>query len=323
MTITQLEYIIAVDTYRSFAEAARHCHVTQPTLSAQIKKLEKELGTMVFDRSHKPVRPTELGQAIIEQAKVTVQAADRIQEMVTAEKEEISGNLRIGIIPTLSPYLLPLFITELVKRYPELEVSVEELMSEQIIDRLKEDRLDVGLLVTPLQDKDLLETPLFYELFVVYMASDHALNQEHRIDYSELDTRELWLLREGHCFRNQVLNICGQEQKNGLINLHFEGGSLETLRRIVDQHFGYTLLPELATLDMSGEQYQRIKHFKDPQPVREVSMVRRKNFVKTRLMERLREIILERIPDILKNPNRGRRVDWLEGEQGNAGTEKN
>jgi LysR family hydrogen peroxide-inducible transcriptional activator len=314
MTITQLEYIIAVDIHRSFAEAARHCHVTQPTLSIQIKKLEEELGTVVFDRSRKPVRPTELGRSIIDQARTTVQAADRIQEMVSAEKEEISGTLRIGIIPTLSPYLLPLFITELVRRYPELEVTVEELMSEQIIDGLKEDRLDAGLLVTPLQDKDLVERPLFYELFVVYMASDHPLHREHRIDHTVLDTRELWLLREGHCFRNQVLNICGQEQQNGVLNLHFEGGSLETLRRIVDQHFGYTLLPELATLDMSADQYQRIKHFKDPQPVREVSLVRRRNFVKTRLMDCLQDVILERIPGILKNPDRGRRVDWMEGE---------
>ncbi len=310
MTITQLEYIIAVDTFKSFAEAANRCFVTQPTLSMQVKKLEEELGTILFDRSRKPVLTTDIGKSIIEQARVTVQQARLIRELVESEREAVTGELRIGIIPTLSPYLLPLFILKFVQKYPEIKVSIEELTSERLIDKLYSDQLDVGILVTPLHKKGLIETALFYELFVVYMSSQHPLHDKGQIDFKDLNIDEMWLLAKGHCFRNQVVNLCGDHHQHQGHNLRFESGSLETLRRIVDQQYGFTLLPELATLDMDSEQYQHIKHFKNPQPVREVSLVRHQNYVKARLVKLLEEEILDNVPEILKNPNRGKLVEW-------------
>ena len=200
MTITQLEYIIAVDTHKSFAEAARHCFVTQPTLSMQIKKIEEELNVLIFDRSKKPVLTTDIGRMIIDQARITVQEASRIKEVIQNQKDEIKGTLKVGIIPTLSPYLLPLFITNFIQDYPEVNLVVEELLSSQIIEKLSSDMLDVGILVTPLNLKSIIEMPLFYEKFVVYMSSNHPLSEKTRIDFKELDINEMWLLKEGALF---------------------------------------------------------------------------------------------------------------------------
>lgn len=312
MTITQLEYIIAVDTYRSFAEAARHCHITQPTLSMQIKKLEEELDALLFDRTKKPVITTDIGKAVIAQARITVMEAGRIREVLDARRDEVRGELRIGILPTLSPYLLPLFIIRFLEKYPDVQVSVEELVSEQIVEKLNNDRLDVGILVTPLDMAGIIEMPMFYELFVAYISTGHPLSEANKIDFQDLDVEEMWLLNKGHCFRNQVINICGRESGDSRKSLRFESGSLETLRRLVERQYGYTLLPELATLDMTPAQYQHIRHFKNPQPVREVSLVRRRSYLKAKLVEYLRAEILASIPDILKNPARGKKVMWRE-----------
>jgi LysR family hydrogen peroxide-inducible transcriptional activator len=310
MTITQLEYLVAVDQYHSFGKAADRCGVTQPTLSAQVKKLENELGVILFDRSHKPVITTEIGQLIVEQAKVSISEVRRIKEMLSTQQDAIAGPLRIGVIPTLSPYLLPLFILHFAQRYPQVEVTVEELLSDQIIAKLNRNELDVGLLVTPLQEDTLIETPLLYEVFVLYMSTNHPLSQENKIRFEDLDLSEMWLLKEGHCFRNQVLNICGEEVREINRNLRFESGTLETLRRIVEHQYGYTLLPELATLDMNEAQEKLIRYFKNPQPVREISLVRHRGFVKLGLLEALKKEILAHVPDILKNPNRGRLIEW-------------
>ncbi|MEL6673441.1 MAG: LysR substrate-binding domain-containing protein [Bacteroidota bacterium] len=310
MTLTQLEYIVAVDTHRSFAEAASSCGVTQPTLSMQIKKLEEELEILVFDRTKKPVLTTDMGKEIVVQARKTLSEASHIQQLISERKGEVRGELKLGIIPTLSPYLLPLFMLSFLEKYPQVNIVVEELVSEEIIERLHQDQLDVGLLVTPLKRKALIETPLFYELFVVYVSSNHPLNSRVKLDFRELNLEEMWLLKEGHCFRNQVINICGEQAHSGNERLRFESGSLETLRRIVDQQYGYTLLPELATLDMGQEQYKNIKHFKNPQPVREVSLVRHRNFFKAHLIQLLESEIKAGVPDILHNPQRGKLIDW-------------
>ncbi len=311
MTLTQLEYIVAVDHHHSFAEAAVHCGVTQPTLSTQIKKLEDELQVVLFDRSKKPVLTTDIGNQVVAQARRILGESKRIPELIQTGKGAITGTLRLGIIPTLSPYLLPLFIMRFLENYPEMEVIVEELVSSQIIEALNTDRLDVGILVTPLHHKGLLERPLFYELFVAYISTEHPLSRENQIEFGDLDLKEMWLLKEGHCFRNQVVNICGESDTAQTGRLRFESGSLETLRRIVEQQYGYTLLPELATLNMNSEQYQHIRHFKNPQPVREVSLVLHRSQIKARLIDLLEKEILESVPDILKNPNRGRKVEWV------------
>ncbi len=311
MTITQLEYLVAVDTYKNFAEAAKHCFVTQPTLSMQIKKVEEELNILVFDRSKKPVLTTDIGQLIIRQARITIKEANRIREIISNQKGEISGTLRIGIIPTLSPYLLPLFITDFIKKYPDVSLIVEELLSDQIIKKLDSDLLDVGILVTPLEEKSLIEVPLFYEAFVVYMSTSHPFNERDQIDFSDLNINEMWLLKEGHCFRSQMINICGEQNNNSRSQLRFESGSLETLKRIVEMQYGYTLLPELALRGLANEKREKyVRHFKEPKPVREVSIVVHRSFMKQKLIELLQQEILSVITYKMQKNNQGKLIKW-------------
>ncbi len=312
MTITQLEYLVAVDTYKSFARAAEHCYVTQPTLSMQIKKVEEEMNVLVFDRSKKPVLTTEIGLQIIAQARVTLQEAYRIKEIIQSQKDEIKGELRIGIIPTLSPYLLPLFITKFIEKYPDVKLVVEELLSGEIVHKLNNDLLDVGILVTPLKENSIIEIPMFYETFVVYMSTTHPLSSKNTINFKDLDINEMWLLQEGHCFRSQVMNICGENINQQDSRLRFESGSLETLRRIVEKQFGYTLLPELAMLDLDDHRMKYVKTFSKPHPIREVSLVIHRSFMKRKLINLLKDEILENIPEGLQNNNRGKLIDWKE-----------
>jgi len=310
MTITQLEYLIAVDTYHSFAEAAKHCYVTQPTLSMQIKKIEQELGVLVFDRSKKPVLTTDIGRHIIDQARITTQEAYRIKEVIQNQKDEIKGELKIGIIPTLSPYLLPLFITKFMEQYPEVNLVIDELLSEQIVERLNNDLIDVGILVTPVGKSNLVEIPMFYERFDVFMSTSHPLSQQTKIDFKDLDINDMWLLKEGHCFRTQSVNICGDQVTPDKMQLRFESGSLETLMRIIEKQYGYTLVPELATLDFNESRQKYVRHFNNPQPVREVSLIIHRSFMKRKLIELLKKEILHAIPANLQNKNRGKIINW-------------
>ena len=310
MTLTQLEYLIAIANYKGFGEAAKHCFVSQPSLSIQIKKLEEELGIIIFDRSKKPLLVTEVGQIVVDQAREVLREAKKIGDLVQIQEDKLEGCLHIGIIPTLSPYLTPLFIKNFIQKYPNIDILIEELISEEIIDKLNNDLLDVGILATPLLEPSLVEMPLFYELFVLYISTLHPLNNKSKIDFEDLDYDELWLLKRGHCFRNQSINICGQRYEENESRLRFESGSLETLRLIVEQEFGYTLLPELATLQMSDKQMQHVKYFKNPQPVREISLVRHRSFIKSKLVQLLKDELLQAIPEILTNKDRGKRVGW-------------
>ncbi|GAB3885459.1 hydrogen peroxide-inducible genes activator [Spirosoma agri] len=299
MTLSQLDYIVAVDTHRHFATAADSCHVTQPTLSMQIHKLEDELGILVFDRSKQPVVPTEAGQAVLAQAREVLRAARRIPEIVSESKNDFQGDLKIGIIPTLAPYLLPYFIGEFIETYPAVSVQIQELVTEQIIERLRNGLIDVGLVVTPLAENGITEIPLFKEPFVVYAADSHLLANKDFIDPQDLHTDGLWLLTEGHCFRNQVMNLCGADRKANGTALRYETGSLETLIKLIDKQDGFTLLPYLATLDMDETRRTRIRSFSDPQPVREVSLVMHRSFLKRKLINALKQEILDHLPDEL------------------------
>jgi LysR family hydrogen peroxide-inducible transcriptional activator len=312
MTLTQVEYIIAVATHKSFAAAAEKINVTQPTLSMQIKKLEEELDVLIFDRSKKPVLPTTVGAEIIEQGREIIRERDQLFEILEATKGEIKGELRIGIIPTLSPYLLPLFVTKFMSVLPDVDLVIEEIKTDQIVEKLNKELLDVGILVTPLDEKGILEIPLFYELFVVYTSETHPLWGKNKIAYDDLDPKKLWLLQEGHCFRNQMVNICKEQAKDETIKMRFESGSLETIKRLIEQQYGYTLLPELATLELSDAEYQHVRNFEKPQPVREVSLVTRRKYVKKRLIDKLKDIILDSVPEILKKSNRGQIISWKE-----------
>ena len=208
MTLTQLEYIVALDTYRHFALAAGKCFITQPTLSMQIQKLEEELGVKIFDRTKQPVIPTEIGAGLILQARVTLREAQLIKQIINDQKDALSGELRIGIIPTLAPYLLPPLYKSMREKYPQLNLIIKEIITEDIIHELKSNRLDCGIVVTPLKDSSIKEDILFYEELFVYVSKKNALFNKKYILATEIDPNQLWLLEEGHCFRSQILNLC-------------------------------------------------------------------------------------------------------------------
>ncbi len=301
MTFIQLEYIVAVDTYRHFADAAAQCFITQPTLSMQIQKLEEELGLKIFDRSKQPVLPTDSGVEIIEQARKILAERDMLTENIAAKKGIVNGELKIGIIPTLAPYLLPLCIHPFTKKYPHVKLIVTELTTELIISKLREGKIDVGLLITPLQQQGIQEHVLFYEELVAYISKNNQAYKKTYILDKDIDPNKLWLLEEGHCFRSQILNLCElRKSSREASHFQYEAGSLETLRRMVDLNDGITILPELATIDMTAKQEQNLRHFKHPSPVREVSLVTHRHFAKKKLVELFRQVILECIPDKIK-----------------------
>ena len=311
ITLTQLEYIVAIDEYRHFATAAEKCFVTQPTLSMQIKKLEDELGVIIFDRSRQPVVPTDLGAKLIEQARMTLSATQRIKEIIQEEQQEVEGTLKIGIIPTLAPYLLPVFIGPYIRKYPAVKVEVEELVSEEIIRRLKRDMLDVGLFVTPYHDEKIVERPVFYEEMLVYAHPDSELLKKKEVGHEDIVTSDIWMLGNGHCFRNQVVNLCemsASQHKN--LPFEFESNSLETLMRIVDVEGGFTLIPELALQYMSPEKKKQVRSIANTKPLREVSVIYSRHFTKQRLITLLCDEIKSVVPAHMLKRDGGMIVEW-------------
>lgn len=310
ITLTQLEYIIAVDTYRHFVTASEKCFVTQPTLSMQIKKLEDELGVIIFDRTKQPIVPTEIGAKIIEQARVTLSAGKKIAELIKENSETVSGELTIGIIPSLAPYLLPRFIGSFTEKYPLVKVKIVELMTEEIVSQLKKDLIDVGILVTPLSEAGVIEKPLFYEKMVLYIHANHPLAKKKVLKTTDIATPDLWLLSKGHCFRSQVLNLCSyQRSAQSELPFEYESGSLETLKKFVEKEGGFTLLPELAIDDSGKHADTRIKQF-DVTPLREVSFAYTRNYSKKRLLELLETEIKKSVPKAMLVRERGSVVDW-------------
>lgn len=299
MNLQQLEYVVAVDTHRHFVRAAEQCFVTQPTLSSMIQKLEDELGVKIFDRSKQPVIPTETGKAVIAQARVILREANRLEQIVQEEKSEIRGELRLGVIPTLAPYLLPLFLREFADKFPQVQLLVTENNTETIIKKLKDRAIDAGLLATPLSQPNLKEDVLFYERFFAYVSDQEKFDKQF-ILLDEIDVDRLWLLEEGHCLRTQVVHLCAlREERHVIPNVSYEAGSLETLKRMVDRNQGVTILPELAVLDLPKAQMERIRYFKEPCPTREISLVTYQHFVKENLLNALRETILQCLPPVL------------------------
>lgn len=300
MTLVQLEYIVAVDTYRSFVGAAEKCFVTQPTLSMQVQKLEEMLNVKIFDRSKQPVVPTEIGSQIIAQGRIILQESHKIKEIINSQQQDIIGELRIGIIPTVAPYLLPQVISGMMEKYPDLKLLIWEYTTEDIIHHLKTGVLDCGILATPIGDPATAEIPLYYESFVTYVSKNSKLFKKKNIDPDDLEEENIWLLNEGHCMRSQVLNICRTTKDNRLQGLTYNTGSVETLIRMVDRNDGATLVPELALLELSNKQLTKVRTFKSPEPVREISLVTHKNFIKKRMLNAFREEILAVIPKTMK-----------------------
>lgn len=295
MTLTQLEYIVAIDTYRHFVLAADKCFVTQPTLSMQIQKLEEELGVKIFDRTKQPVIPTEVGVGIIAQARIVLREAGMIQHLIAEQQDTMTGEIRIGIIPTLAPYLLPSLFKNMREKYPQVNLLIKETITEEVVQELKNNRLDCGIVVTPLKDASINEEVMFYEELFVYVSKKNALHSKKYVLPGEIDPSQLWLLEEGHCFRSQVLNLC-ELRKNSDLHFRYETGNIETLKRMVDKSDGITILPELAVMEFDKTQMKMVKRLKDPTPAREVSLVTHRNHLKTKLIKTLREEILAIVP---------------------------
>jgi LysR family hydrogen peroxide-inducible transcriptional activator len=301
MTLVQLEYIVALDTYRSFGVAAEKCFVTQPTMSMQVQKLEDELGVKLFDRSKQPITPTESGIEILEQSRNILKESYKLKELISNQKSIVSGELRIGIIPTMAPYLMPKVISAFMVKYPDVQLVIWEYMTDQIIHELKNGLLDCGILSTPLEDKSLQESPLFYESFVAYLSKSSPLINKKNLQASDINLDDLWLLNEGHCMRNQILNICKRKKSDDLKPFEYNTDSVETLKRMVEMNNGITLLPELSISDFSVKQLDRVRYFKSPEPTREISIVTHRNYLKRKLILALEKEILDAIPKRMRN----------------------
>jgi LysR family hydrogen peroxide-inducible transcriptional activator len=305
MNLQQLEYIVAVDTWRHFSTAAEKCNVTQPTLSMMIQRLEEELDVKIFDRSKHPVVTTAIGSKIIEQARVVLSEASQMKSLVRDQKTEAHGELHIGIIPTVAPYLLPLFLNGFLSKYPKVRLKISELTTDQIISHLEKQQMDAGILATPLKNPSVKEDPLFYEQFVVYASLEEKMMKKKYLLAEDINVNHLWLLEEGHCLREQVVNLCELKRKESLSqNFDYQAGSIETLRKMVDMNNGITILPELALGDLNAKQKKNIRYFKPPAPVREVSIVTYRYFVKYHLIELLRNEIIKNIPSVMLSPER-------------------
>jgi len=295
MTLTQLEYIVALDTHRHFVQASEKCCVTQPTLSMQIQKLEEELGVKIFDRTKQPVIPTEIGVNMIAQARIILLEANRFQQIIHDQKDSMTGEIRIGIIPTLAPYLLPPLFKRMHEKYPLLHLIIKETITEEVISELKSNRLDCGLVVTPLHDSSIKEDVLFYEELFIYVSKKNSLYNKKYVLVTEIDPDQLWLLEEGHCFRSQILNLC-ELRKSSDFHFKYETGNIETLKRMVDKSDGITILPELAVKEFTKPQLKLVKRLKEPRPAREVSLVTHRDHIKTKLINTLKQEILNIVP---------------------------
>jgi LysR family transcriptional regulator, hydrogen peroxide-inducible genes activator len=308
MTLIQLEYIVALDTCRHFVLASEKCFVTQPTLSMQIQKLEEELGVKIFDRTKQPVIPTEIGTRIIAQARIVLKEAGLIREMISEQKDTMTGEIRIGVIPTIAPYLLPPLFKTIREKYPQVKLMVKELITEDLIYELKNNRLDCGIVATPLKDVSIKEDVLFYEELFVYVSRRNRLFDKKYVIPAEINPDQLWLLEEGHCFRSQILNLCELQKHTGL-NFKYETGNIETLKRMVDKTDGITILPELAVMEFAKPQLKFVKKLKEPSPAREVSLVTHRDHLKTKLIQLLKEEVLSIVPKPMQKLNKKKIVE--------------
>lgn len=290
MTITQLKYVLAVAEYKNFTVAAEHSFVTQPTLSMQIQKLEDELDTQIFNRNKKPIELTDIGKKIVNQAQIIVNESNRINDIVDQQKGYIGGEFRLGIIPTIMPNLLPLFLKTFIKKYPKVNLKIEELTTEEIINKLNDGHIDVAVAATPLENDNIKERALYYEPFVAFIPPEHRLAKEKKLNVNDLEIEDILLLEDGHCFKDNILNLCNTYNTN---NKPFQlySGSFSTLTKLSKEGLGMTLLPYLQTLDLQETDKKMLIEFEKPVPAREVSLIYHKSQLKIHLIDALKQVI--------------------------------
>jgi LysR family transcriptional regulator, hydrogen peroxide-inducible genes activator len=300
MTLTQLNYILAVDRCRNFAQAAKECFVTQPTLSMQIQKLEDYLQIIIFDRSKTPVEPTPMGKKVLEYAQKVMTGAQELEELSKSLRGEVSGEYILGVIPTLAPYVLPLFVQKFVEEFPQVELKIFEYQTGELVRLLKDGKLDGGICAVPLEDKAIKEEHLFYEPFRIFFSPEHALLKKKAIEEKDLDLKQAWLLKEGHCLRAQALQLCQYRKISGERHLFFEAGSLETLVNMVKASQGFTVLPYLSCINLSDVDQKMLRDFKLHLPVRDISFVTGPMSMKTSIDKAMIKTILKNLPKELK-----------------------
>jgi LysR family hydrogen peroxide-inducible transcriptional activator len=282
---------LAVAEHKNFTLAAEKCFVTQPTLSMQIQKIEEELNVLIFDRSKKPIQLTDIGQKIVTQAKNIVNEAGKIKDIVEYQKGFIGGEFRLGIIPTITPTLLPMFLNNFIKKYPKVKLIIEELNTDEIMLRLKNGHLDAAIAATPLEDEKIKEIVLYYEPFVAYVPVNHSVSHKKEIEISDLNIDDILLLQDGHCFRDSVLNLCKNQDITTRNTFQLESGSFETLIKLADEGLGTTLLPYMHTLNLNESDKLKLRHFIEPKPAREVSLIYPKSELKIHIIDALRNTI--------------------------------
>ena len=307
MNVVQLEYLKEIYVCGSFSVAADRLGLTQPALSLQIQKLEEELEFKLIDRTKRPFQFTDEGKVFYEKSLEILKQIEALKQISINISEEVSGKVRVGVIPTLAPYLVPLFIQQLAKDYPALQLEIYELKTEVIINEIKMGDIDCGIISTPVSAANISVTPLFYERFYAYLSEDHPLFEEDSIDIKSIQQEDIWYLEEGNCFQNQVNSICQlNPQKKNKHQLVYHSNSIESLRRIVEYKRGLTFIPELATINIPAEQEELIKEIVPNEPVREISLITAKRFAKERQVNALQEVIKSSIPArMVKKPQKG------------------
>jgi len=299
LTLTQLKYIVAVHLEKHFGRAAQVCGVSQPSLSSQIQKVEESIETILFDRSKKPVMTTKEGEQFVLKAK-TILAQVEDLETSLLDDHEPSGIFKLGVIPTLAPYIVPLFLESFSLKFPKVQLKVYEKPTKEIVHSLRDDSLDAGLLVTPLSDDQIIERVLFSEKLYVYASKDHKLTKMKSVSVRDLKNLEnFWILHEGHCLRDQILNLCNLKIKK--TNVQFESGSIETVKELVKRGSGLTVVPELSGHNIKD----KLIPFSSPEPVRQVSIVHSRAFLKESVIDALEGEILENLPKSVRNLKTG------------------
>ncbi|MCL2501875.1 MAG: LysR substrate-binding domain-containing protein [Bacteroidales bacterium] len=291
MTIIQLEYFLAVANHGSFSTAAEYCFVTQPSLSMQIQNLEDELGVILLDRSSKPILPTEAGKIVLEQAKEAVASFYQTKEKVNHLKGELSGKIRLGAIPTISPYLMPKFIPAFVKKYPEVELEIRDMMVFDLVDALNRDLIDMAVFAggAPIKIK---EIKLYDEKLYFYVSPKHPLFACKEVDLEDIDVKDLLMLSEGNSPYNQLLRKLFLARKKTKLPYNFANCSLETLMHMVDNTPSLTIMPGMAIDYVPEEKRKQIKHFAKVQASRRIIMAVGHTYVKESLVQAVRETIL-------------------------------
>jgi LysR family hydrogen peroxide-inducible transcriptional activator len=308
MTLQQLEYILALNAHRHYIKAADSCFVTQPTLSMQVQKLEEEYGILIFDRDKTPLVPTEIGKAFIERAQSILNEVKQLQQFISEETDGLNGIFNIGIIPTISSTLLPLFLPEIERSDIPSKLHIQEMQSERIMEKLHLGEIDIGILSTPLNDNNLREIPIYTEPFLLYLPENHSLLEQKTIRTSDLNTDEMLLLEEGHCFREQALRVCGTSADS--IKKHvYKSGSIETMVGLCNAGFGYTLIPRLF-LNQNNVNPKRCRWLKLPHPAREVSLVVHKSYPKEAFLEMMQNLIQESLPDFSGKEKESEAIPW-------------